>query len=107
MGDALRANPQSASKIASFSLKDRGAVLPGGLKGNIVYWWDSDSGDFVTSTYYRDKVAEWVADFNAKKPADKWFGTTWNRLRADLDYDKLAGPDDVTGEGPEIGRAHV
>ena len=104
VGDALRANPQSASKIASFSLKDRGAVLPGGLKGNIVYWWDSDSGDFVTSTYYRDKVAEWVADFNAKKPADKWFGTTWNRLRVDLDYDKLAGPDDVTGEGPGIAR---
>jgi len=99
VGDALRPDSQSASKIASFSLKDRGAVLPGGLNGNIVYWWDSDSGDFVTSTYYRDRVAEWVAAFNAAKPADRWFGTTWNRFRADLDYDRLAGPDDVVGEG--------
>lgn len=104
VGDALRSNAQSGSKIASFSLKDRGAILPGGLKGNIVYWWDGDSGDFVTSTYYRDTVAEWVSAFNAKKPADKWFGTTWNRLRADLDYDKLAGPDDVVGEGPGIAK---
>lgn len=104
VGDAIRSNAQSGSKIASFSLKDRGAILPGGLKGNIVYWWDSDSGDFVTSTYYRDTVAEWVSAFNAKKPADKWFGTTWNRLRADLDYDKLAGPDDVVGEGPGIAK---
>lgn len=104
VGDPLRADAQSASKIASFSLKDRGAVLPGGLKGNIVYWWDSDSGDFVTSTYYRDKVADWVTAFNAVKPADKWFGTTWNRLRPDLDYDKLAGPDDTVGEGPGIAK---
>jgi len=104
VGDAIRSNAQSGSKIASFSLKDRGAILPGGLKGNIVYWWDSDSGDFVTSSYYRDTVAEWVSAFNAKKPADKWFGTTWNRLRADLDYDKLAGPDDVVGEGPGIAK---
>jgi len=104
VGDAIRANPQSGSKIASFSLKDRGAVLPGGLKGNIVYWWDSDSGDFVTSTYYRDRVADWVGAFNAAKPADRWFGTTWNRFRDDLDYDKLAGPDDVVGEGPGIAK---
>lgn len=99
VGDALRAGPRSESKIASFSLKDRGAVLPGGRMGNIVYWWDSERGEFVTSTYYRDNAAGWVSAFNAKKPADRWFGTTWNRLRADLDYERFSGPDDVPGEG--------
>lgn len=102
LGDSLRPRSDSPSKIAAFSLKDRGAVLPGGVHGNIVYWWDSETGDFVTSTYYRDSVAGWVSEFNAGKPANRWFGTTWNRLRPDLNYNFLAGPDDAPGEGTGV-----
>ena len=99
LGDSLRPKSDSPSKIASFSLKDRGAILPGGIHGNIIYWWDSETGEFVTSNYYRDSVAGWVSEFNAGKPANRWFGTTWERLRPDLDYNQLAGPDDAPGEG--------
>ena len=90
-------SPQS--RVAGFSLKDRGCVLPCGKLGDCVYYWDSTTGLFGTSTYYRDAVAPWVDEFNKARPADKWFNTTWNKLRADLDYAKLAGPDDVAGEG--------
>lgn len=95
-------SPQS--RVAGFSLKDRGCVLPCGKLGDCVYYWDSTTGLFGTSTYYRDAVAPWVDEFNKARPADKWFNTTWNKLRADLDYAKLAGPDDVAGEGLGIER---
>ena len=49
LGDSLRPKSDSPSKIASFSLKDRGAILPGGIHGNIIYWWDSETGEFVTA----------------------------------------------------------
>jgi hypothetical protein len=34
--------------------------------------------------------------------ADRWYDKTWNRSRADIDYDKLAGPDLVVGEGKGV-----
>jgi len=42
-----------------------GAVLPGGQHPDACYWYDSDDGLFVTSTWYRERVHAWVADFNA------------------------------------------
>jgi hypothetical protein len=59
---------------------------------------DGGTGMFVTSTCYRDGLHPWVAEFNKTKPAERWHGKTWDRLRADLDYVKLSGPDDVAGE---------
>jgi len=103
VSDLLRKqSPQS--RVAGFSLKDRGAVLPCGRQGTCVYFWDSSTGLFGTSSYYRDAVAPWVDAFNKSRPADKWFNGTWDRLRPDLDYAKLAGPDDMDGEGPGIER---
>lgn len=103
VSDLLRQqSPQS--KVAGFSLKDRGAVLPTGKMGTCVYYWDSTTGLFCTSTYYRDALAPWVDDFNKAKLADKWFNGKWEKLRPDLDYARLAGPDDVVGEGPGIER---
>jgi hypothetical protein len=41
------------------------------------YWFDTTSGGFVTSTFYRPDLHPWVAAFNAKKPADAYAGKTW------------------------------
>ena len=35
---------------------------------------------------------------DAAKVADRWFGKPWERLRPQLDYTRLAGPDDAPGE---------
>jgi hypothetical protein len=53
----------------------------------------------MTSSYYRERLHPWVAEFNRGRPADRWFGKDWTRLRPDLDYGKHSGPDDVAGEG--------
>ena len=96
--DALKKQFGKASRVVALSLKDRSAVLPGGKSPDACYWAD-DTGRFVTSTYYRDRVHPWVADFNKGVPGDRWLGKRWDRLRADVDYEKWAGPDDVAGEG--------
>src|SRR5207245_10412575 len=69
------------------------------LRGQICYWFDSYSGDFITSSFYTDRVHPWVAEFNKGRPADRWFGKDWTRLRKDLDYAAHSGPDDVKAEG--------
>ncbi|MFL5329630.1 MAG: alkaline phosphatase family protein [Gemmataceae bacterium] len=100
--DALKES--GAGKVVALSLKDRAACLPGGKNPDACYWFDTLTGSFATSTYYRDRCHDWVAVFNSKNPANRWFGQAWNRLRSDLDYVTLAGPDEVMAESPDFDR---
>jgi hypothetical protein len=102
LADALKAATGGAARVVSLSFKDRGAVLPGGVRPDACYWFDG--GRFVTSTYYRDRPHDWVADYNAGRAADRWFGRQWTRLRPDLDYRRYSGPDDMPGEGKGAGQ---
>lgn len=74
-------------------------MLPGGRRPDACYWFDTRSGGFATSTYYRDRLHPWVEEFNRSRMADHWFGQEWTRLRPSLDYTRFSGPDDVAGEG--------
>jgi predicted AlkP superfamily pyrophosphatase or phosphodiesterase len=102
LGDALKAATNGKGRVVALSLKDRSCVLPAGRKPDACYWFDTTTGTFVTSTYYRDKLHAWVAEFNSGKPADRWFDQDWTRLRGDLDYEKFSGPDDQPGEAKGV-----
>jgi Type I phosphodiesterase / nucleotide pyrophosphatase len=97
--DALKEATGGRAKVVAASLKDRSAILLGGHKPDACYWFSSRAGAFATSTYYRDRPVAWVTTYNQSKPADRWFGSKWERLRCDLDYGAQAGPDDVAAEG--------
>lgn len=99
VGDQLKASGRGG-KVIGLSLKDRGAILPAGAHADAAYWFD---GEFVTTTYYRNDLPEWVRKFNAAKPHHRWFGQNWDRLRPDLDYAAIAGPDNAPGEANRAG----
>ncbi len=96
LADVLKESTGGKGKVFGLSLKDRSAIFPAGRKPDGAYWFN---GRFVTSTYYRDDLPGWVSRFNAAGLAQSFHGKAWERLRPDLDYDKLAGPDDGPGEG--------
>jgi len=62
LADALKAAKPGA-RVFSVSGKDRGAVLLGGRKADIVLWFDRFKGEFTTSSYYRRPF--WLDAFNA------------------------------------------
>jgi hypothetical protein len=97
--DALKEATGGKGRVVSLSLKDRSAVLPGGRRPDACYWLDTTRGQFVTSTYYRDALHPWVAEFNRSGSIDAWRGKKWTRVRERLDYEKFSGPDDAAGEG--------
>jgi predicted AlkP superfamily pyrophosphatase or phosphodiesterase len=101
-GDALKAATGGKGRVFGLSFKDRSAVLPCGPKADGAYWLDNTDGMIVTSTFYRDAAHSWVDELNKNRVADRWFETTWERLRPDLDYTKLTGPDSVAGEGKGV-----
>lgn len=102
--DALKRATNGKSRVVALSLKDRSAVLPGGQTPDCCYWFDDRTGTFCTSTYYRDRVHPWVAAFNRSRPAERWFGHQWLRLRDDIDYVAYSGPDDIAAEGEGVAK---
>ena len=107
IGDVLQRASKGKSKIGSLSIKDRAAILLAALRAHFVYWFSTGAGNFVTSTYYRDTIHPWVNDFNKQAPQDNGFGKNWTLLRADLDYAKYSGPDDVAAEGTGFAQGRV
>jgi len=78
--DELRMATNFRSKVISISIKDRGAILPGGHTANGSYWYDDASGNFITSTHYMTELPAWVKQFNAQKWPDKFFEKDWHTL---------------------------
>ncbi|MGH7227024.1 MAG: alkaline phosphatase family protein, partial [Gemmataceae bacterium] len=99
VADAFKTASDGKGRVVSLSLKDRSAVLPGGRRPDACYWLDAASGQFVTSTFYRDALHPWVRDFNRSALVDRWLDKKWTRLQPSLDYEKYSGPDDAAGEG--------
>jgi predicted AlkP superfamily pyrophosphatase or phosphodiesterase len=104
IGDELVVNNGGRSRVFSVSIKDRGAILPGGHVGK-AFWYSPGSGKFVTSTYYYDDYPEWVKQWNGDKPADRYKGKTWNLLHDRATY-IAGGIDDRPYEAAfgELGR---
>lgn len=65
------------AKVVSMSIKNRGAILPGGHLSDGSYWFDFNSGDFITSSFYTDKLPEWVKKFNGEKHVDQLMKGKW------------------------------
>jgi hypothetical protein len=80
IGDELRMASGFRSKVIAISLKDRSAVVPGGHTANGAYWYDVESGHFVTSTYYMRELPLWVGQFNDARPAKAYCGKPWQAL---------------------------
>ena len=90
----------NAGRVFSLALKDRAAVLLGGKSPTGAFWFDAGTGQFVTSSYYRDRLPPWAEAFNAGKPATRLAGRDWTRLLEPAVYEAHAGPDAGAGEGP-------
>ena len=85
LGDELVVSNGGRSRVFSVSVKDRGAILPGGHAGK-AFWFSKSSGEFVTSTYYYDSYPQWVTQWNAAKPADAFRGKSWELLNDRASY---------------------
>ena len=65
------------SKTIGISIKDRSAILPAGHMADAAYWYDPDSHNWVTSTYYRTDLPDWVKKLNAEQIAQRYTSAQW------------------------------
>ena len=100
--DELRLSTNQRSKVVGIAIKDRGAALPAGHLGD-AYWYDGNTGEFMTSTYYTEELPDWVSKFNRKKLPQKYLSKPWKPLYALKTY-KQSVADNNDFEAPFIGR---
>ena len=101
--DQLRTTYPS-SKVISMSIKDRGAILPGGHLSNGSFWFDNIAGKFVTSSYFKKELPFWVNTFNEKNYPLNYLNQTWNTLLKIEEY-KESEPDNSPYEQLLQGKA--
>ena len=98
--DELRLSTNFKGKVIGISIKDRGAILPAGHFANWAFWY-SKTGNFISSTFYGDKMPDWVTDFNAKKGYMNYINQGWNLLKPASNYDES-----LTDDNPYEGKLY-
>jgi predicted AlkP superfamily pyrophosphatase or phosphodiesterase len=102
IGDELRMATGFKSKVVGIAMKDRGAILPAGHSANGAYWYDSKTGNWVTSTYYTQELPNWVKQFNAEKRPDALYLLGWKPMLPIARY-HASTADEKSYENPVFG----
>lgn len=91
----------SGGKVVSVSAKDRAAVLMAGKTKSEVFWFDSQVGRFVTSTYYGKREPSWLRRYNSDGLKDYLADSVWvSTVPADQAH--LSAPDTAHFEADGI-----
>lgn len=101
--DELKLFSNGRSKVIGLSLKDRASILPSGHLADYAFWYHTETGDFITSSYYSDSLPKWLQKFNGKKIADSLLNLTWKTALPIEKYTN-SGQDDATMEKIFIGK---
>lgn len=76
--DELRYATRYRGKVIGIALKDRSAILPAGRSASLALWFDTESGNWITSTYYASDLPPWVKAFNSRRLPDSLLKLPWN-----------------------------
>ncbi|MES2276721.1 MAG: alkaline phosphatase PafA [Bacteroidota bacterium] len=100
--DELRLATNFKSKVIGVSLKDRAAILPAGHMPTGAYWFDDETGRFITSTYYVPELPAWVKTFNDANEPEKLVANGWDTMYPINTYTQST-EDNVKWEGKFAG----
>ena len=85
--DELRMGTNFQGKVIGISLKDRGAILPAGHFANWAFWY-SKTGSFISSSFYGQKLPEWVQKFNDEKHYMSYINKGWDLFKPKSTYNE-------------------
>lgn len=79
--DQLRLAQNMNGKSIGISIKDRSSILPVGHTATAAYWFENtNESKVISSSFYMDNLPQWVKDFNASNPIEKYISKPWNTL---------------------------
>jgi predicted AlkP superfamily pyrophosphatase or phosphodiesterase len=84
--DELKMATSRKAKVFGIGLKENSAILSAGHAADGAFWFDINTGTWMSSTYYMKTLPVWVNDFNAMKFPDTYLNNTWSLFRPVKDY---------------------
>lgn len=106
VGDELRVASMLKSRVYGIALKDRAAILPAGHIANAAYWFDGESGNWVSSSFYGNTLPDWITRFNKQQKAMTYLNQNWKPLLPIEQYTESLA-DQTTYETPFKGTTSV
>lgn len=85
--DELRLATNFKGKVIGMSLKDRGAILTAGHFANWAFWF-SKTGSFISSSFYGEKLPDWVTQFNQEKRYMPYITKGWDLFKPAAVYNE-------------------
>ena len=85
--DELKLATNFKSKVIGISIKDRGAILPAGHFADWAFWY-TKTGNFISSTFYGQKLPDWTIQFNNEKNYLKYIEKGWDLLKPKEAYNE-------------------
>ncbi|MCC6807927.1 MAG: alkaline phosphatase family protein [Deltaproteobacteria bacterium] len=80
LGDAMKAESAGLAKVITVSIKDRSAILSGGMSADLAIWYDSLQGHFTTSRAYAEELPPWIATLATVLPENSMKDGRWTPL---------------------------
>ena len=102
LGDWLQ-DSFTSSKVISIGGKDRTACILGGKNPTLPLYYNY-SGDFITSSYYRKELPEWVKIYNSQLDFNKYKDSLWTKSLNEELYKEYARSDFYNGESDEYNK---
>tara|TARA_B110000902_G_scaffold105000_1_gene124081 strand:- start:9735 stop:11375 length:1641 start_codon:yes stop_codon:yes gene_type:complete len=96
ISDQLHLAQNMQGKTIGVSIKDRAAILSAGHSANAAYWYDAGAkNQWITSSYYLEKLPNWVKKFNEQNKANSYLNDTWNTLYDTKTYAQSRADDNL------------
>ncbi len=97
IGDCIK-DVSPNSKVISIATEPNSAVIAGGFSTDGAYWISPRDGKMVSSSYYVDRLPDWVVEFNTKGLADVFSFKKWRTSRPSSQYYNVLRSDIEIGD---------
>jgi len=87
LGDQIKLASNGRGKVYGVALKDRAAILMSGHAADAAFWYDNNSGRWVSSTYYGPALPDYLQAYNEADRARRFGGAKWELLLASDQYE--------------------
>ncbi|MDP4185586.1 MAG: alkaline phosphatase family protein, partial [Bacteroidota bacterium] len=99
LGDKMKLFTKGKSKVYSVALNPSSAILSAGHAANGAFWFDTQTGNMISSSYYISAFPNWVRDFNMKKIPQSFFNNDWNTLLLKSNYEESVADNYILEKG--------
>jgi predicted AlkP superfamily pyrophosphatase or phosphodiesterase len=100
LSDELRSQLPGPTRVVTFSMKQRTAIMLAGRRADAVTWFSPAARGFATSSVYTKAAVPFIADALKARPVSMDFGASWTRL---LPAERYLFDDNGLGEKSSVG----